>query len=88
MNIDEAFLHYIRLRIRDIATKPPLQRNDYWISLIQEIAYTSISVSTRNQAASEVRLISNIIKDINNIDPDCYVLTEVSLFFDEHYKNT
>ena len=88
MNIDEAFLHYIRLRIRDIATKPPSQRNDFWISLIQEIAYTSISISTRNQAASEVRLISNVIKDINNIDPDCYVRTEVSLFFDKHYKNT
>ena len=88
MNIDEAFLNYIRLRIQDIATKPLPQRNNYWVSLIQEIAFTSIPVSTRNQAASEVQLISNVIKDINNIDPDCYVLTEVSLFFDKHYKNT
>ena len=88
MNIDEAFLNYIRLRIRDIATKPPSQRHNYWISLIQEIAFTSISVSTRNQAASEVQLISNIIKGINNIDPNCYVLTEVSLFLDKYYKNS
>ena len=80
MNIDEAFLNYIRLRIQDIATKPPLQRNNYWISLIQEIAFTSISISTRNQAASEVRLISNAIKDINSLDPDSNLLIEVSLF--------
>ena len=88
MNIDEAFLNYIRLRIQDIATKPPPQRNNYWISLIQEIAFTSISTSTRNQAANEVRLISNIIKDIDEIDPDSYLLTEVSLFSDKYYKNT
>ena len=80
MNIDEAFLNYIRLRIQDIATKPPPQRNNYWISLIQEIAFTSISVSTRNQAASEVRLISNATKDINSFDPDSNLLIEVSLF--------
>ena len=80
MNIDEAFLNYIRLRIQDIATKPSLERSNYWISLIQEIAFTSISVSTRNQAASEVRLISNAIKDINNFDPDSNLLIEVSLF--------
>ena len=65
MNIDEAFLNYIRLRIQDIATKPPLERSNYWISLIQEIAFTSISVSTRNQAASEVRLISKNIQETN-----------------------
>ena len=88
MNIDEAFLNYIRLRIQDIATKPLPQRNNYWISLIQEIAFTSIPVSTRNQAANEVRLVSNIIKDIDEIDPDCYLLTEVSLFSDKYYKNT
>ena len=88
MNIDEAFLNYIRLRIQDIATKTLPQRNNYWISLIQEIAFTSISVSTRNQAANEVRLISNIIKDIDDIDPDSYLLTEVSLFSDKYYKNT
>jgi hypothetical protein len=80
MNIDEAFLNYIRLRIQDIATKPSLERSNYWISLIQEIAFTSISVTTRNQAASEVRLISNAIKDINNFDPDSNLLIEVSLF--------
>ena len=80
MNIDEAFLNYIRLRIQDIATRAPLQRSNYWISLIQEIAFTSISVSTRNQAASEVRLISNAIKDINSLDPDSNLLIEVSLF--------
>ena len=80
MNIDEAFLNYIRLRIQDIATKPSLQRSNYWISLIQEIAFTSISVSTRNQAASEVRLISNAIKNINSLDPDSNLLIEVSLF--------
>jgi hypothetical protein len=80
MNIDEAFLNYIRLRIQDIATKPSLERSNYWISLIQEIAFTSISVTTRNQAASEVRLISIAIKDINNFDPDSNLLIEVSLF--------
>ena len=80
MNIDEAFLNYIRLRIQDIATKPSLERSNYWISLIQEIAFTSISVSTRNQAASEVRLIANAIKDINSFDPDSNLLIEVSLF--------
>jgi hypothetical protein len=80
MNIDEAFLNYIRLRIQDIATKPLPERSNYWISLIQEIAFTSISVSTRNQAANEVRLISNAIRDINSFDPDSNLLIEVSLF--------
>ena len=80
MNIDEAFLNYIRLRIQDIATKPSQERSNYWISLVQEIAFTSISVSTRNQAASEVRLIANAIKDINSFDPDSNLLIEVSLF--------
>ena len=80
MNIDEAFLNYIRLRIQDIATKSPSERTNYWISLIQEIAFTSISIITRNQAANEVRLISNAIKDINSLDPDSNLLTEVSLF--------
>ena len=80
MNTDEAFLNYIRLRIQDIATKQPLERSNYWISLIQEIAFTSISITTRNQAANEVWLISNAIKDMNNLDPDFNLLVEVSLF--------
>ena len=80
MNIDEAFLNYTRLRIQDIATKPSPERSNYWVSLIQEIAFTSISASTRNQAASEVRLITNAIKDINSFDPDSNLLIEVSLF--------
>ena len=74
MDVDEAFLNYIRLRIQDIASKPPSERKNYWISLIQEIAFTSISIITRNQAANEVRLISNAIKDFNNLDPELNLL--------------
>ena len=74
MDVDEALLNYIRLRIQDIASKPPSERSNYWISLIQEIAFTSISIITRNQAANEVRLISNAIKDINNLAPELNLL--------------
>ena len=69
MDVDEAFLNSTRLRIQDIASKPPSERPNYWISLIQEIAFTSISIITRNQATNDLRLISNAIKDINNVDP-------------------
>ena len=80
MDVDESFLNYFRLRIQDIASKPPLERSKHWISLIQEIAFTSISIITRNQAANEVRLISNAIRDINNLDPESNLFIEVSLF--------
>ena len=80
MDVDGAFLTYICYRIQDITSKPSLERQKFWISPIQEIAFTSISFFTRNQAANEVRLISTAIKDINEIDPESEFFIEVTLF--------